>query len=134
MRWITPNLIWSAARITSPMKWHLSDKHLSFFHLNISSLPFHIEKLSTLITEHNLNFNFIGIIESGLILYKNLISSIQLPGYNIATPTECSNEVTLLHQKKWIKYKLRKYLKSKQLEPTFIEVFQNKKILSRLCI
>ena len=85
-------------------------------------------------TYYRTQLEFIGIIESGLILYKNLISSIQLPGYNIATPTECSNEVTLLHQKKWIKYKLRKYLKSKQLEPTFIEVFQNKKILSRLCI
>ena len=34
-----------------------SNKLLSFPHLNISLLPFHIEELSTLITEHNLNFD-----------------------------------------------------------------------------
>ena len=32
----------------------------------------------------------------------------------------------MLYTKKGIKYKLRKDLKSKQLEPTFIEVSQNK--------
>ena len=43
-----------------------SDKYLSFFYLNVSSLPFHIEELLTLITEHNLNFDFLGITESSL--------------------------------------------------------------------
>ena len=39
-----------------------SEKHLSFFQLNIFSLPFHTEELSTLITEHlNLNLDFLGI-------------------------------------------------------------------------
>ena len=37
------------------------NKHFSFFHLNISSLPFHFEELSTLITEHNLNFFSLNI-------------------------------------------------------------------------
>ena len=95
-----------------------SDKHLSFFHSNISSLPFHIEELSALSTKHNLNLNFLGITESCLKLHKNRISSIQLPRYNIEdTPTECSIEEHCCIQKR-IKYKLKKDLqiyKSKQL-------------------
>ena len=45
-----------------------SDKHLSFFDLNISLLPFHIEELLTLITEYNLNFDFWWITDSSLKL------------------------------------------------------------------
>ena len=45
-----------------------TNKHFSFFYLNISSLPFHFEELSTLISEHNLNFDFLGISESRLKL------------------------------------------------------------------
>ena len=37
-----------------------SNKHRSFFHLNISSLPFHIEELSTLITEHSFNLELLA--------------------------------------------------------------------------
>ena len=75
-----------------------TNKHISFFHLNLSSLPFHFEELSTLITEHNLNFDFLGISESCLKLNQNPLTSIQLPaGYNIEyTPTECNNGGTLL--------------------------------------
>ena len=36
-------------------------KLLSFFHLNISSLPFHYGEFSTLLAEYNLNFDFAGI-------------------------------------------------------------------------
>ena len=38
-----------------------TNTHFSFFHLNILSLPFHFEELSTLITKHNLSFDFLGI-------------------------------------------------------------------------
>ena len=108
-----------------------SDKHLSFLHLNISFTSCsYWRAFNTWITERNLTFDFIRITESRLTLHKNLISSIQLPGYNIEyTPTECSNEGTLLYTKNGIKYKLRKDLqiyKSKQLESTFIEVSQDK--------
>ena len=48
-----------------------TSKHISFFHLNNSSRPFHFEELSTLITEHNLNFDFLGISESRLKLNQN---------------------------------------------------------------
>ena len=106
-----------------------TSKHFSFFHLNISSLPFHFEELSTLIKEHNLNFDFLGISEYCLKLNQNPLTSVQLPGYNIEyTPTECNNGGTLLYVKKGINCKLRKDLqicKPKQLESTFIEVVQN---------
>ena len=88
-----------------------TNKHFSFFHLNISSLPFHYEELSTLIAEHNLNFDFLGIPESRLKLNQNPLTSIQLPGYNIEyTPTEYNNGRTLLFVKKGINHKLRKDL------------------------
>ena len=45
-----------------------TNKHFPFFHLNISLLPFHFEELSTLISEHNFNFDFLGISESHLKL------------------------------------------------------------------
>ena len=69
-----------------------TNKHFSFFHLNIASLPFHFEELSTLISEHNLKFDFLGISESCLKLNQNPLTSVQLPGDKIEfTPTECSN-------------------------------------------
>ena len=115
-----------------------TNKHFSFFHLNISSLPFHFEELSTLIREHNLNFDFLGISEYCLKLNQNPLTSVQLPGYNIEyTPTECNNGGTLLYVKKGINYKLRKDLqiyKPKQLESTFIEVVQNKERIIIGCL
>ena len=84
-----------------------TNKHFSFFHLNISSLPFHFEELSTLISEHNWNFDFLGISESHLKRNQNPLTSVQLPGYNTEyTPTECNNGGTLLCVKKGINYKL----------------------------
>ena len=80
-----------------------TNKHFSFFHLNISSLPFHFEELSTLISEHNLNFDFLGISESRLKLNQNPLTSVQLPGDNIEyPPTECDNGGTFLYVKKRI--------------------------------
>ena len=102
-----------------------TNKHFSFFHLNISSPQFRFKELSTLITEHNLKFDFLRISESRLKLNQNLLTSVQLPGYNIDyTPTECNNGRTLLYvklQKDFQIYKL------KQLESTFLEVVQKKK-------
>ena len=80
-------------------------KNFSFFHLNVSSLPFHFEGLSILITEHNLNFDFLGMSESRLELNQNPLTSVQQPGYNVEyTPTECNNGGTLLYVKKGINY------------------------------
>ena len=114
-----------------------TSKHISFFHLNNSSLPFHFEELSTLITEHNLNFDFLGISESRLKLNQNSLTSIQLPGYYIEyTPTECNNGGTLLYVKKGMNYKLRKDLQiyKPKLKSTFIEIVQNKERIIIGCL
>ena len=108
-----------------------TSKRCFFYHLNISSLPFHFEELSTLISEYNLNFDFLGISESHLKLNQNPLTSVQLPGCNIEyTLTECNNGGTLLYVKKGINYELQKDLqiyKPKQLKSYFTEVVQNKK-------
>ena len=55
---------------------------LSFFHLNISSLPFHIEELTTLISEHNLTLDIFGVNKTKLTLNKAPLNSVIIPGYN----------------------------------------------------
>ena len=111
----------------------------SFFYLNISSLSFHIEELTTLISEQNLTFDTFGVSETKLRLNKAPLNSVIIPGYNFEfTATECSNGGTAIYIKKGLNYKLRKDLeiyKSKQLESTFIEVnLKNEKGSNRLHI
>ena len=60
---------------------------VSFFHLNISSLYFHKEELTTLISEHNFwhlawAFDIIGKSECWLELNNAPLNSAQIPGYN----------------------------------------------------
>ena len=107
---------------------------LFFFHLNISSLSFHIEELTALISEHNLTFDIFGVSETKLRLNKAPLNSVITPGYNFEfTATECSNGGTAIYIKKGLNYKLKKDLeiyKSKQLESTFIEVnLKNEKVV-----
>ena len=112
--------------------------NLSFIHLNISSLCFYIEELTTLISEHTLTFDIIAISESRLKLNKFNLNSVQIPGYNFEfTPTESNNGGTAIYIKKRLNYKLRNDLqifKSKELESTFIEITQNKEITVVGCI
>ena len=90
--------------LSSQMKWQpylKTNKHFSFFHLNISSLPFH---LRTLYTYHwtQLELWFSWNIRVSL-KNQNTLTSVHLPGYNIEyTPTECKNGGTLLYVKKVI--------------------------------
>ena len=75
--------------------------NMSFFHLSISSLCYHIEELTTLISEHDLAFDIIGISECRLKLNKAPLNSVQIPGYNFEfTPTEFNNGGTALYIKK----------------------------------
>ena len=115
-----------------------SNSMLSFFHLNISSLPFHYEEFSTILSENKLNFDVLGISESRLRLNTATLSSIQLPGYNLeSTPTESTKGGTLLYIKSNFKYKRRNDLeiyKSKVLESTFIEINQQNKDMIVGCI
>ena len=76
--------------------------NLSFIHLNISSLCFYIEELTTLISEHKLTFDIIAIIESQLKLNNVNLNSVQIgPGYNFEfTPTESNNGGNAIYIKK----------------------------------
>ena len=74
---------------------------LFFLHLNICSLSFHIEELTTLISKHNLTFDIFGVSETKLRLNKAPLNSVKIPGYNFEfTTTECSNVGTAICIKK----------------------------------
>ena len=96
-----------------------TNKHFSFFHLNISPLPFHFQELSTLITKYNLNFDFLGLSESRLKLNKNSLTSIQSKYQDIILITLPLNV---------------NIYKSRQLELTFMEVVQNKERIIKGCL
>ena len=102
--------------------------------MNISSLSFHIEELTTLISEHNLTFDIFGVSETKLRLNKAPLNSVIIPGYNFEfTATECSDGDTTIYIKKGLNYKLRKDLeiyKSKQAVSIFIAVnLKNEKVV-----
>ena len=99
---------------------------MSLLHLNISSLPFHIDEFTNLLSELNSNFKIIGITETRLTTKKDPVNSIEIPNYNIEhTPTESDKGGALLYISKEINYKTRddlKIYKKKLLESKFIEV------------
>ena len=111
---------------------------LSSFHFNISSLPFHFEEFSTLLSTYKLPFDLLGIIEARLRIKKLPLTQVHLPDYNFeSTPTECSKGGTAIYIKETLNYKLRKDLiiyKPYQLEPTFLEIIQNKETFIVGCI
>ena len=106
-----------------------NSKGLSLFHLNISSLPFHMDEFTNLLAELNSNFKIIGITETRLTTKKDPVNSIEIPNYNIEhTPTESEKGGALLYISKEINYKTRndlKIYKEKQLESIFIEVLSD---------
>ena len=58
-------------------------KCLLLLHFNISSLPFHSDEFSILLTENRLHSDILGISESHLKSNKIPITSTHLPEYNI---------------------------------------------------
>ena len=99
---------------------------MTFFHLNISSLPYHFLELHTLLATSEIELDIIGITESGLKSNKSHLTSETLPNYNIEhCPTDGLNGGVLLFIKEDIIYKKRndlKIVKSKMLESIFIEI------------
>ena len=97
-----------------------------FVHLNISSLPFHIDELKLMINSMDFIPEVIGITESRIKKDKQSITDITLDNYLIEhTPTEASNGGTLLYINSKCSYKTRHDLeiyKPKELESTFIEL------------
>ena len=104
----------------------LKTNPMLFVHLNISSLPFHIDELSSLVNSINCKPEIIGISESRLKASENPITGIELEGYSIEhTPTESSCGGALIYIKTDITYKNRNDLliyKPRQLESIFIEI------------
>ena len=104
-------------------------KGLSLLHLNISSLPFHIDEFTNLLSELNSNFKIIGITETRLTTKKDPVNSIEIPNYNKEhTPAESDKGGALLYISKEMNYKTRddlKIYKKKLLESKFIEVLSS---------
>ena len=102
---------------------------MSLLHLNISSLPFHIDEFTNLLSELNSNFKIIGITETRLTIKKDPVNSIEIPNYiKEHTPTKSDKGGALLYISKEINYRTRddlKIYKKKLLESTFIEVLSD---------
>ena len=112
---------------------------LNTLHLNISSLPAHVNKLQNLLSACSVDFDIIGISESRLLKNKKHLLNIDIQNYNIEhCTTESTCGGTLLYIKNNIKYKLRndlKIYKSHELESIFIEIInENSKNIIIGCI
>ena len=107
----------------------INENDLSVIHLNISSLPIHINGLKLFLSFFKCKFNIISISQSRITKSNTLTTNIDIPGYNIEhTPTESKTGSCCISNK--IPYNLRNGLNvycPKQLESVFIELlFSNK--------
>ena len=100
------------------------------FHLNISSLSYKIDQLSTILNSLKVQFDILGIIESRLRTDKQTKNNIDLEGYVIdSTPNPANCGGALLYINKSINFKMRndlKIYKYKELESAFIEIINRK--------
>ena len=81
---------------------------MSVMHLNISSLLYHIDKLTELL-KHDLTiiFKIICVTENRLRPNKTLLNSTDLPNYNILhMPTKSDKDGALLYMSKDLNYKV----------------------------
>ena len=97
------------------LKKNVFDKNnnqMTLLHLNISSLPYHIDELTELLSDLKINFKIIGITESRLTTKKDPRNNIDIPSYNIEhTPTKSGKGRALLFLSKELNYKSRNNLK-----------------------
>ena len=95
---ILPSQYFEPQELTPLLK---NKESISFFHLNISSLPFYFEEFSTLLSTHKPPFHLLGITESRLRINKLPLTQVQLPDYNFeSTLTESSKGGTVICIKK----------------------------------
>ena len=82
---------------TEQFKENGFDKHnnqMTLLHLNIPSLPYHIDQFTKLLSDLKINFKIIGVMESRLTTKKDPMNNINIPGYNIEhTPTKSDKAV-----------------------------------------
>ena len=112
-------------------KLKINENDLSVIHLNISSLPLHINELKLFLSLFKVKFDIISISESRVTKSNTLTTNIDIPGYNIEhTPTESKAGGCLLYISNKIPCKLPNDLNvycPTQLESVFIEVFLSNK-------
>ena len=114
---------------TEQFKKNDFDKHnqqMTLLHLNISSLPYHIDEFTELLSDLEINFKIITVTESRLTTKRDPMNHINIPGYSIEhMPTKPNKGGALLYISKDLNYKRRnnlKLYKDKNLESVFIEV------------
>ena len=104
---------------------------LSLFHLNICSLPKHIDDLEHLIYSSGLNFDVLAISESRILRNTNTISNINFAGYSFEScPTVSSTGGTGIYVKNSLSYTPRPDLqiyKPFELESNFFEIINPKR-------
>ena len=103
----------------------MQKNNLNFFHLNITSLPYHFLELHTLLATSEIKLDISAITESRLKSNNSHLTNITLPNYNIEhCQTDGPNGGALLYIKDIYKKKRNdlKILKSKMLESIFIEI------------
>ena len=65
---------------------------MTLFHLNISSLPYHIDEFTELLSHLEINFEIIGITESRLTTKRDPMNDINIPCYSIEHTLTKSNK------------------------------------------
>ena len=103
----------------------------SYIHMNIASLPCHIDELRNLINNIESDIDVIGITESSLKQCDTNITDVNIKGYAIEhTPTEAKKGGSLLYINSIHNYKSREDLqiyKPKELESVFIEIIKEER-------
>ena len=109
-------------------KVKLKENSMNFFHQNIASLSLHFSELSTILSNADIEFDFIGITETG---FRTKSCSHDLIGYrHFDCLTESTKGGTRLYFSDRFNYRRRNDLciyKSKKLESTFVEILSENK-------
>ena len=73
-------------------KYYKHNNQMTLLHLNMSSLPYHIDEFTELLSDLEINFKIIGITESRLTTKKDPMNNINISGYSIEHPHIKTNQ------------------------------------------
>ena len=114
------------------LKFSNKHKSLALFHINACSLNKNFDDIDHLLRCTKKVFDIIAVTETRNTKQTSLTTNIKLRNYAIEfTPTESSARGTLLYIASHLSYKPRPDLniyKSNQLESTFVEIINPKKV------
>ena len=120
------------------MKIPNKDKSLALFHINACSLNKNFNELEHLLSCTNKNFDVIAVSETRITKNISLTNNLTMNNFSFEfTPTESSAGGTLLYIANHLSYKPHLDLniyKSNELESTFIEVLNPKKLILLLVV